>query len=140
MALTLVALFNSFRPPLIIVAVVPFALIGVTIGLLVMGQPLGDQLASYFGVKEGLLVSSVDENTPAAKAGIKAGDVITAINGKPVKDAGDVMDHLQGVEGGKTVPVEITRDKKSQTVTVTIETPSNTSGDRPVIRKPRFTA
>ncbi|MGN6547765.1 MAG: efflux RND transporter permease subunit, partial [Aureliella sp.] len=41
MALTLVALFNSFRPPLIIVAVVPFALIGVTIGLLVMGQPLG---------------------------------------------------------------------------------------------------
>ena len=106
----------------------------------VMGQPLGDQLASYFGVKEGLLVSSVDENTPAAKAGIKAGDVITAVNGKPVKDAGDVMDHLQGVEGGKTVPVEITRDKKSQTVTVTIETPSNTSGDRPVIRTPRFTA
>jgi multidrug efflux pump subunit AcrB len=41
MALTLVALFNSFRPPLIIVAVVPFALIGVTIGLLVLGQPLG---------------------------------------------------------------------------------------------------
>ena len=106
----------------------------------VVGQPLGDQLASYFGVKEGLLVSSVNENTPAAKAGIKAGDVITAVNGKPVKDAGDVMDHLQGVEGGKTVPVEITRDKKSQTVTVTIETPSNTSGDRPVIRTPRFTA
>jgi multidrug efflux pump subunit AcrB len=41
MALTLVALFNAYRPPLIIVSVVPFALIGVTIGLLVMGQPLG---------------------------------------------------------------------------------------------------
>ncbi|WP_164101030.1 efflux RND transporter permease subunit [Candidatus Laterigemmans baculatus] len=41
MALILVSLFNAFRPPLIIVAVVPFALIGVTIGLLVVGQPLG---------------------------------------------------------------------------------------------------
>lgn len=41
MALILVTLFNSYRPPLIIVAVVPFALIGVTIGLLAMGQPLG---------------------------------------------------------------------------------------------------
>lgn len=106
----------------------------------VVAQPLSDQLATYFGVKEGLLVSSVNENTPAARAGIKAGDVITAVNGKAVKDTGDVIDHLQGVEGGKTVPVEITRDKKSQTVTVTIETPSNTSGDRPVIRRPRFTA
>jgi serine protease Do len=106
----------------------------------VVAQPLSEQLATYFGVKEGLLVSSVNENTPAAKAGIRAGDVITAVNGKPVKDTGDVMDHLQGVEGGKTVPVEITRDKKSQTVTVTIEAPSNTSGDRPVIRRPRFTA
>jgi multidrug efflux pump subunit AcrB len=41
MALILVTLFNSYRPPLVIVAVVPFALIGVTLGLLVMGQPLG---------------------------------------------------------------------------------------------------
>jgi multidrug efflux pump subunit AcrB len=41
MALILVTLFNAFRPPLVIVAVVPFALIGVTLGLLVMGQPLG---------------------------------------------------------------------------------------------------
>ncbi|WP_459556706.1 efflux RND transporter permease subunit [Lacunimicrobium album] len=40
-ALILVSLFNAFKPPLVIVAVVPFALIGVTIGLLVMGQPLG---------------------------------------------------------------------------------------------------
>lgn len=41
MALILVGLFNDFRPPLIIVAVVPFAIIGVTIGLLTMNQPLG---------------------------------------------------------------------------------------------------
>ncbi|MBX3435673.1 MAG: efflux RND transporter permease subunit [Pirellulales bacterium] len=41
MAMVLVTLFNAFRPPLIIVAIVPFAIIGVTIGLLAMGQPLG---------------------------------------------------------------------------------------------------
>ncbi len=41
MAITVVALFNAFRPPLIIVAVIPFAMIGVTIGLLTTGQPFG---------------------------------------------------------------------------------------------------
>ncbi|HTU99733.1 MAG TPA: PDZ domain-containing protein [Luteitalea sp.] len=106
----------------------------------IVGQPLTDQLASYFGVKDGLLVTSVNENTPAAKAGLKAGDVVTAVNGKAVKDTGDVIEHLQDVENGKPVQVEITRDRKAQTITVTLDAPSNTSGDRPVIRKPRFTA
>jgi multidrug efflux pump subunit AcrB len=40
-AITVVALFNAYRPPLIIILVIPFAMIGVTIGLLVMGQPFG---------------------------------------------------------------------------------------------------
>lgn len=106
----------------------------------VMAQPLTEQLATYFGVKDGVLVTQVTESSPAAKAGIKAGDVITAVNGKPVKDTGDISDHLQGVEAGKTATVELTRDRKSQTVTVTIETPANTSGDRPATRRMRFTA
>jgi multidrug efflux pump subunit AcrB len=41
MAITVVALFNSFRPPLIILCVIPFAMIGVTVGLLTTGQPFG---------------------------------------------------------------------------------------------------
>jgi multidrug efflux pump subunit AcrB len=40
-AITIVALFNAFRPPLIIVCVIPFAMIGVVVGLLVTGQPFG---------------------------------------------------------------------------------------------------
>ena len=40
-AITIIALFNAFRPPLIIVCVIPFAMIGVTVGLLVTGQPFG---------------------------------------------------------------------------------------------------
>jgi membrane-associated protease RseP (regulator of RpoE activity) len=106
----------------------------------VMTQPLTDQLATFFGVKEGVLVTQVTDASAAAKAGIKAGDVITAVNGKPVKDAGDILDHLQGIENGKTVPVDLTRDKKAQTVTVTLEAPSSTSGDRPAPRRQRFTA
>ena len=72
----------------------------------VVAQPLTDQLAAYFGVKEGALVTQVTDASAAAKAGIKAGDVITAVNGKPVKDTGDIIDHLQGVENGKAVPVD----------------------------------
>ena len=49
---------------------------GVSVG------PLSDQLATYFGVKEGVLVSEVSSGTPAATAGIRAGDVITAVNGR----------------------------------------------------------
>ena len=47
-------------------------------------QDLTPELAAYFGVKDGLLVNSVQADTPAAKAGIKAGDVIGTVNGKAV--------------------------------------------------------
>ncbi len=50
----------------------------------VEAESLGSQLAEYFGVKEGVLVRSVLENTPAQKAGIKAGDVITKVDGMAV--------------------------------------------------------
>jgi membrane-associated protease RseP (regulator of RpoE activity) len=47
-------------------------------------QELAPELAAYFGVKDGLLVNAVQADTPAAKAGIKAGDVIGSVNGKAV--------------------------------------------------------
>ncbi len=50
----------------------------------VEAESLGSQLAVYFGVKEGVLVRSVLDNTPAQKAGIKAGDVITKVDGMAV--------------------------------------------------------
>ena len=106
----------------------------------VVVQPVTDQLATYFGVKEGALVTQVTEGSAAAKAGLKAGDVITAVNAKPVKGTGDILDALKGVEDGKVVPVEITRDKKPQTISVTMQAPSDTSKERSVTRKQRFTA
>src|SRR6266850_2524088 len=52
-------------------------------------QPLTRQLADYFGVQDGgLLITSVNDNSPAAKAGLKAGDVITAVDGEKVTSPG----------------------------------------------------
>ncbi len=104
----------------------------------VVGQPVTDQLATYFGVKEGVLVTRVTEGSASAQAGIKAGDVITSVNGKAVKDTGDILDHLQDVTDGTAVQVAITREKKSQSLSVTLKAPADT--DRSAPRRPRFTA
>jgi serine protease Do len=79
-------------------------------------QRLTGQLAEYFGAKEGVLVSSVDEDSPAAQAGLKAGDVITSINGRAVNDTRDVTQEIRGAEGGKDVEIGVLRDRKSLTL------------------------
>ena len=74
--------------------------------------PLSTQLAEYFGVKEGALVSWVDSGTPAADAGLRAGDVMTAINGRSISDAADVSNAIRQAEPGGSVDISVTRDKK----------------------------
>ena len=84
-------------------------------------QPLTKQLADYFGVKDGgLLITSVNENSPAAKAGLKAGDVITAVDGEKVTSAGDISRASSKKEDGP-VSLTIIRDHNTQTITVTPE-------------------
>jgi serine protease Do len=82
-------------------------------------QELTPELAAYFGVKDGLLVNSVQADTPAAKAGIKAGDVIGAVNGKAVVTASELIKELADKEGEVTIGV--TRDKKALSLKATIE-------------------
>ena len=84
-------------------------------------EGVDDQLAEYFGVKEGLLVKSVAAESAAQKAGIKAGDVITAINGSKVYDASDLNRALDRVESSGEFTAEIVRDKKPQSVKGKIE-------------------
>ncbi|HEX8069587.1 MAG TPA: PDZ domain-containing protein [Pyrinomonadaceae bacterium] len=83
---------------------------------------LTDQLADYFGVagRAGVLVTSVSADGPAAKAGLKAGDVITEVDGAQVKDAGDLVRALNRKDDGD-VTMSVTRDRKARTVTVTPE-------------------
>jgi len=84
-------------------------------------QTLSKQLAEYFGVKDGgVLITSVTENSPAAKAGLKAGDVITAIDGEKVASPGDLTRGLGKKETGD-VSLTVMRDKNVRTVTVTPE-------------------
>jgi membrane-associated protease RseP (regulator of RpoE activity) len=82
-------------------------------------QELTPELAAYFGVKDGLLVNSVQADTPAAKAGIKAGDVIGTVNGKPVASASELVKELADKEG--EVIIGVTRDKKALSLKASLE-------------------
>jgi serine protease Do len=82
--------------------------------------PLSDQLAAYFGVKEGVLVSEVTSGTPAATAGIQAGDVITTVNGRNVLSSGDLVREVRQAEPGSTIDVRLTRNRKELAVKVTM--------------------
>lgn len=77
-------------------------------------QEIGDQLAKYFKLAgdTGVLVSRVDEDGPAGKAGIKAGDVVLKIEGRSVRDGGDLRDELRKAEPGSEVSLTVQRDGK----------------------------
>jgi membrane-associated protease RseP (regulator of RpoE activity) len=90
--------------------------VGITTSLLTK------QLADYFGVSggHGILISSVSDNSPASKAGLRAGDVITEVNGEKIDDAGDFTRALNQKEDGE-VTLTIIRDKSQRTIKVTPE-------------------
>ena len=84
-------------------------------------ETLSPQLAEYFGTKEGVLVKSVQDNSAASKIGIRAGDVITSINGSAIDDAQELRRRLQSLHDGEEVTVGIMRDKKAQTLKGKVE-------------------
>ncbi len=86
--------------------------------------PVGDQLAAYFGVKQGVLVSEVMAGSAAELAGLKAGDVITMVRGQSVSDPGDVVRELSAAESGTSVEIRVTRDRKE--ITLTAKMPQRT--------------
>jgi len=92
-------------------------------------QSLTKQLADFFGVTDGkgVLVTSVAEDSPAARAGIKAGDVITAIDGEKIEGSGDLSRAINKQKDGD-VTLTIIRDKSPRTIKVT---PEKTQGLRP---------
>jgi serine protease Do len=83
-------------------------------------ESLDSQLAQYFGVKQGVLIRSVDENSPAGKSGVRAGDVITAIGNKAVSNPRDVSSYLrmERHRALKSVSLELTRERKPIVVKV----------------------
>jgi serine protease Do len=93
----------------------------------VEAETLGSQLAGYFGVKEGVLVRSVLDNTPAQKAGMKAGDIITKVDGTAVTAPNELSSAVRAANSKKTYSIELMRDRKPVTITVTVEDRSERS-------------
>jgi serine protease Do len=101
--------------------------LGITVG------DLSDQLAQYFGTKEGVLVTSVADNSAAAKAGVKAGDVITSFNGADVTTPSDLRRRVQRLEDGDEFTVGVVRDKKAITLKGKAETTRPRSTYRSIV-------
>jgi serine protease Do len=85
-------------------------------------EDLAGQLGSFFGAPdgEGILVRSVNSGSPAEKAGVKAGDVITSLNGERIRSVGDLRQKLAAQHGEKDKDAE-SKDKESKDKTRTVK-------------------
>jgi serine protease Do len=96
-------------------------------------QPMTPDLAASFGVedKKGALISEVSPGSPAAKAGLKAGDVVLEVDGDTVRNPGDVARAVAQVAPGRTAKVTVWRDKAQRAVDVVLgETPGERHASR----------
>jgi serine protease Do len=80
-----------------------------------------EQLAEFFGVKDGVLVKSVAKNSAAEKAGIKAGDVVVKVDDSAVSTSQEITRALHALGSKKTFTVTVVRNKKEIPLTVTME-------------------
>jgi C-terminal processing protease CtpA/Prc len=85
-------------------------------------QDLTEQLGDYFGVKngEGALITEVEKESPAEKAGLKAGDVIVQVDNEKVSGSDDVRQILSDKEKGDEVSLKVIRDKRPKDFSVTL--------------------
>lgn len=79
------------------------------------------QLGEFFGVKEGLLVRSVAKNSPAERAGMKAGDVIVRLGDTKVAAWRDLAGALRYARPGRTLAASVVRNRKELPLTLTLE-------------------
>ncbi len=85
-------------------------------------QPVTQDIADSMGLKraEGALVADPQKDGPAAKAGVEAGDVITAVNGQSVKDARELARIIGGIAPGSTAKLDVLHKGKSKVVGLTL--------------------
>ncbi len=89
----------------------------------VMIQPVTPDLESAFKLKDnkGALIGDVTPNSPAEKAGLKNGDVVTEFNHHAISDSRQLQLEVAAIKPGTTVPMEIIRDGTAKTVDVTVK-------------------
>jgi serine protease Do len=85
-------------------------------------QPVTKDIADSLGLKkaEGAIVAEPQANSPAVKAGIEAGDVITAVNGKPVKDARDLAKTIGAMQPNTEIKLSLLHKGAEKTITLTL--------------------
>jgi serine protease Do len=97
-------------------------------------QPVTPEIAEGLGMTNaaGAIVANVQNNSPAAKAGLKSGDVITAVGGKPVKNASELIRNIQATAPGSSIELATLRQGKERKLNVSVaqlpEPPSGTVG------------
>jgi serine protease Do len=87
-------------------------------------QPLTADLAESFGMRqgEGILIADVSEDSPAAKAGLRQGDIVVAYRGEPVSDVGNFRNRVALTPPGSSQELTIVRDGKRQNLSISIGT------------------
>jgi serine protease Do len=83
-------------------------------------EGLSGAVNRVYGFKNGVLVQEVQPGGPADKAGLKAGDIIVAVDGRPIKDGDDLVNEIASRRPGSTIRLGYVRDGKSEDTTVTI--------------------
>ncbi len=89
-------------------------------------QDLTPEIAEAMGIpgRTGAVISRVEPGSPAAEAGLRPGDVVVAVDGRPVKSSTDLRNRIGLVERGRTVALTILRDGQERTVEVTVGAPA----------------
>ncbi len=85
-------------------------------------QPVDDDLADSLGLRDGSgeIVQIVTDDSPAERAGLRAGDIITSVNGQAVTSSQTVSILVANIAPGETIPVEVLRDGRSVTINTTL--------------------
>jgi serine protease Do len=91
-----------------------------SIGITFRPYKNNEQVLKALGLKEGVIIESVNKGGPAEKAGLKADDVIVALNGKPVKDGDDLVNRVSGTGIGEQVAITVDRAGKRVDSKITI--------------------
>jgi len=86
-------------------------------------QAMDDDLAAYFGTTggRGVLVTDVQENSPASAAGIRAGDVILRVEGDAIADPADLLAAVRKKDSGDTIRLEILRQRRETELVATLD-------------------
>ncbi|ETD27449.1 Do family serine endopeptidase [Helicobacter canis] len=93
----------------------------ITRGYLGVGtQDISQDLRNNYGEQKGAVVISIDPKSPAKNAGLLVWDLITAVDGKPIKNAADLRNRIGSIKPNQKITLTILRDGKTQNISITL--------------------